>query len=316
MVILIILLIAFIILLLVVFKTNMQAVKISKKQSIIAFTGTLGSGKTYLAVQKALKAYRSQKFKNAIFRCFFRIKLKKLCPKDWGIKATLYSNMPIVLSKKKLKGNNIPVLLPNMKIIGKYLFVFSEVLKKEYLLERGHLPEKCVVVIDEIGAFASQWDYDNPLVCEQLEKFIRFFRHWLDGKMIVTDQVADNIVKPIRSRLGTIYNLQNFRRWLGLMPFYKIDTIPLLTMEDNTVIQSESEYCSLYFFGFLPYQKKKHKKYETRCYKPLYSQSALRTISNFESLYCRYLIDLSVSNEIKKDYKNNKDKYKEYLYKD
>lgn len=62
---------------------------------------------------------------------------------------------------------------------------------------------------------------------------------------------------------------------------------------------------------------KKHGSYNSRCYKPIYRSSAVRKIDHFDdSLYTKYLIDISVSKAIQKDYQNNKEKYKDYLYRD
>lgn len=273
---------------------DLRSTKVPSKQSIVAWTGTLGSGKTYLAVHHSKKAYRKQELKYNIYRCFKWLPKADNIFKGWKYPPTIFSNIPIRISKNKL----------------------STPLTKEMLLERGLLPEKCVVVIDEIGAIASQWDFDNPLVLEQLEKFIRFFRHWLDGRMFVTDQVATNIVKPIRSRLGMIYGLHDFHRYGFVLPFYKVITIPMLLVEDNNNIQTTTDLEENYFFGILPYSKK-NASYNSRCYKPIYRSCAVRSIDHFDdSLYTKYLIDISVSKAVSKDYANNKDKYKNYLYTD
>lgn len=134
--------------------------------------------------------------------------------------------------------------------------------------------------------------------------------------MFVTDQVATNIVKPIRSRLGMIYGLHDFHRYGFVLPFYKVTTIPMLLVEDNNNIMTTTELDENYFFGYLPYMKK-HGSYNSRCYKPIYRSSAVRKIDHFDdSLYTKYLIDISVSKAIQKDYQNNKEKYKDYLYKE
>ncbi|MEG2688466.1 MAG: zonular occludens toxin domain-containing protein, partial [Clostridia bacterium] len=230
------------------------------KQSIIAFTGTLGSGKTYLAVKHAIRAYNKQRFHHKIYKALAFLPFRNKLLKDWKYEASFYSNIPVQIDKETI----------------------STPLKKEDLLERSRLPQKCVVLIDEIGQLASQWEFDNPLVMEQLGTFIRFFRHWLDGKMFVTDQVADNIVKQIRSRLGMIYNLHDFHRYGGIMPFFKVTAIPLILIEDATnAVESFNgeDYEDTFFFGFLSYSKSgKHKKYQTRCFKPIYTDVALRTI--------------------------------------
>lgn len=291
----IVLSIIIIIAVIVIIMQFVHSVKIPK-QSIVAFTGTLGSGKTYLAVKKAISAYKLQALKHKIYPLISWCPLAVKYLNGWSYPATLYSNIPIRLKKDKV----------------------CEVLKREHLLDRNTLPEKCVVLVDELGAIASQWDFDNPLVLEQLEKNIRFFRHFVNGKMYVTDQVATNIVKPIRSRLGMIYNLHDFRRWCSVTPFYKVTAVPLLLVEDNATnaVQSTTEFEQSYLFGRLPYRKSKN-KYQTRCYKPIYRKFAVRDLLSFdETLYTQYLIDISVSKKVSKDYQNNKEKYKDFIYQD
>ena len=90
----------------------------------------------------------------------------------------------------------------------------------------------------------------------------------------------------------------------------------MLLVEDNNNIMTTTDLDENYFFGYLPYLKK-HGSYNSRCYKPIYRGCALRKIDHFDdSLYTKYLIDISVSKAIQKDYQNNKEKYKDYLYRD
>lgn len=164
------------------------------KNTVLCFTGGLGSGKTYNAVRMAIKFYRNQRFKFKLSK-FFRGKRNKVAP------PSLYSNIPIKIDKK----HN------------------SEVLTREHLLLQSDIPEKAIVLIDEVGQVASQYDYDNPYVMCELQELIRFYRHYTDGKLILTDQASANIVVPIRRRINYIYNLNDFRRAWGFLPFFKVD---------------------------------------------------------------------------------------------
>lgn len=264
--------------------------------TVIAYVGTMGSGKTYRAVASARSAYKKQKIKYLI---------SKLLPPigwlnpTWKYKPSLYSNIPI-----------------KYKWFGKEKY--SRVLTKEHLINRKQLPQGAILVIDEIGQFASQWDYDNPYVKENFADFVRFFRHWVNGKMFVTDQSSDNIVKAVRSRLGLIYHLNNFRRWC-MLPFYKVDVTPLLMVEDSKQELTVQMDKRSYFFGILhyrPVQKLlKLDKYNSRCYSRIYKEGATRQAIPFDnSLKTRYLIDISVSKAVSKDYKENREIYKNALY--
>ncbi len=264
------------------------------KNNLMAFTGTLGSGKTYIAVNRAIRAYRRQRLKHAIYK---RCKIFKYFCRESVYPASLYSNIPIQVNlSKKNRIKSIPFT-------------------KEHLLMRKILPERCVVLIDEIGQFCSQWEYDNPYVMENVQTLVRFFRHFTNGYCFMTDQVSDNIVKPIRDRIGYIYQLNGFERVFGILPFYKVDIVPILCL-DNGMTSIEQEEPTLNFvFGFLPYRWMNWKHYESRCFRKLYTSNAVKENKEFaDDLYTNYVIDLSVSTTVKKDYKKNKDDYKTYLY--
>lgn len=259
--------------------------------TVVAFTGTMGSGKTYIAVREAVQAYRRQRLSHRLYKWFLPYRIFKPSGK---YPATIYSNIPIKIGRKK----------------------YSEPLLVEHLLREKPLPQKAVVVIDEIGQFASQWDYDNPLVREQIADFTRFFRHWIDGRMFITDQSADNIVKPIRCRLGMIYHLNDFRRCFGIAPLFTVTVTPLLCVEDNnTAIQIENEE-ERFFFGFLPYKwMRSWRRYDSRCYSEIYTKGATKIPETFDStLKTRYLLDISCSYAVSKDYKLNRQKYKEPIF--
>ena len=261
--------------------------------SIICFTGTLGTGKTYLAVAKALSAYRSQRLKHWIYKHFKPIVW--VLPES-KYPATLYSNIPVQinLSRKKPK--------------------YSQPFTKDHLLMKENLPERCVVLVDEIGQFCSQWEFDNPYVMQNIQTLIRFFRHFTNGKMLLTDQVSDNIVKPIRDRIGFIYQLNDFGRVFGILPFYQVDVSPILSLDNGMTNIEQEDPAAHFFFGFLPYKWMRIKHYESRCFKKLYTQNAVRDIKKFNELYTTYIIDMSVSQKVKKDYKQNIDVFKAYLY--
>lgn len=265
--------------------------------TVLAFVGTMGSGKTFLATREALAAYRKVKLTHIFCKYLY---IPRFFFPTWKRKPTMYSNIPIRISTFGKK---------------KYCRVFL----KDHIMRKKLLPEGAVVVIDEIGQIASQWDYENPFVREQLADLTRFFRHWVDGRMFVTDQSSDNIVKAVRCRLGLIYHLNDFHRWLKILPFFKVDTTPLLMVEDSQKeIDVEVEE-RRYFFGIFHYrwfQKLfKLKRYDSRCYSEIYRQGATRTPTSYDStLKTRYLIDISVSQAVSKDYKANKAKYKDSLY--
>lgn len=263
------------------------------KNNLICFTGTLGSGKTYLAVAHALREYKSRRLKHAIYKHF---KLIAYIFPEAKHPANLYSNIPIQINSSKKSP------------------IYSKPLTKEHLLMYNLLPEGCVVLIDEIGQFCSQWEFDNPYVMQNIQTLVRFFRHFTNGKMFMTDQVSDNIVKPIRDRIGYIYQLNDFHRAFKVLPFYEVNVVPILALDNGMTNIEQEDITENFFFGFLPYKWLKISHYESRCFKKLYTTNAVREIGEYDELYTTYLIDMSVSTTVKKDYKKEIDKYKDYLY--
>ncbi len=271
---------------------------------LVAYTGTIKTGKTLMAVKGATAAYRRQNLKHKLrwlpFFKFFFPEAKN--------PAVMYSNIPIFINTKS-------VFLPWTWFKRKPMKLISQPLKKNHLLMVDIIPEYAIVVIDEIGKFLSQWEYDNPEVMEQVESLFKFFGHFIAGRIFITEQTIEAIVKPIRARLGRAYYLYGFHRWLKFTPFFKVNCVPLLMLDaDKSATTAETEVDDKFFFGGLPYKWMKKKTYDPRCYSPLYTEDAVRDIDRFDGYKTKYLIDLSVSESVRKDYKVNKQKYKDYLY--
>lgn len=246
------------------------------KNTVLCFTGGLGTGKTYCAVQKAVGFYRRQRL---------RYRLRWIPIVGSKHPPHIYSNIPIKLGRNK----------------------YSEVLSLEHIIMTERLPEKSIVLIDEIGQFANQYEYDNPYVMAYLQEFIRFFRHYIDGRLVLTDQASDNIVKPIRLRINIIYNLNDFHRMWLFLPFFKVSVDELACVEDSVqnVNIMDQERKDEYFFGFLPYRWMKSKKYDSRCYSIMYMAKKLFTAPARwrKDLKTNYLINIDASEEARKDWK-------------
>lgn len=259
------------------------------KNTIKCFTGGLGSGKTFLAVRTAL---RYRKIQNIIYFLSFIPGIRFFTGKRH--KCEVYSNIPIIIKRRRKKKGHL----------------YSFVLRKEHILMKERLPENACVVIDELGQFASQYDHDNPYVMEYIQEFIRFFRHYINGALIVTDQCSANIVVPIRRRIATIYCVSNFRRALGLLPFYFIDVQELTITDEqvSNVNQMDIETKKEYFFGFLPYRwlsrVLKLGKYDSRCYSIMYMADKTHTAPvQWDNLKTNYIIDIYATGEQRKAYK-------------
>lgn len=281
-----------------------------KFDTVIAYTGGLGSGKTFKGVQQSIKLLRRVRFsvkfnnlKNRIYNIFH-------CEKKSIIKDTprLYSSIPIFIKQKRrkfklynlvklkyrfwleynqnnefkidryikredfeeLKAKNI-VLDIN---IDKYIESSLE-LTVEHLLLQEHIGYRPIVFLDEIGGFVSQYEYNNPNVIYALDEFIRLFRHYTKGGyLICTEQCSDSICKPIRVRLNKVFNLMNFKGYFNL--FYKVNIRELSLSEDiKTIEEQNSEENMKVTIGLFPLRK----RYDTYCYSERYNSVPYSKIS-------------------------------------
>lgn len=252
------------------------------KDTIIAFTGAPGTGKSYVGVRQAVRAYRLRKL-------LWRFGLIKHDP--FAIPPGLFSNIPIYLGKK-------------------YWFfgpkVWSQQLTYRHLIMTDRLPEYSIIFIDELGDFASQYDYDNPFVMQYIQEFFRFCRHYLDCRIFVTDQSSSNIVVAIRRRISKIYNLSNFRRFA--LFFFKVDVSEMIITEDIVNMADSNSEDKPFFFGYLPFKYLKFLNpfkplYDSRCYSINYLANWPQIPYNCFSQYKNsYFIDIPRTKEMRTQY--------------
>lgn len=225
----------------------LKSYRLDTKDTVIAFSGGLGSGKTFLSVRTALRALRWS-------RILWRLdKLLHPVSRKHDPKPELYSSIPIrtvtgILRKKE---------------------TFSHKLTPEILLLQERIPPRSVVMIDEIGSFMSQFEY-RAVNADRLDEFVRLFRHYtLGGKFICNDQCSENIVLQVRRRLNTVYNLMRFRK-LPLLPVWHCRVRNILISEEIKTVQTErhAEDEFQILLGLMP--PKNRKNYDTYCYSRRY----------------------------------------------
>ena len=225
----------------------LKTYRLDTRDTVIAFSGGLGSGKTFLSVRTALRALRWSRF-------LWRLdKLLHPVSRKHDPKPELYSSIPIrtvtgILRKKE---------------------TFSHKLTPEILLLQERIPPRSVVMIDEIGSFMSQFEY-RAVNADRLDEFVRLFRHYtLGGKFICNDQCSENIVLQVRRRLNTVYNLMRFRK-LPLLPVWHCRVRNILISEEIKTVQTErhAEDEFQILLGLMP--PKNRKNYDTYCYSRRY----------------------------------------------
>lgn len=227
--------------------------------TVECYVGGLGTGKTFLAVKRGLAIYRRTLLRYKIYK-FFNKKTKLEVPQ-------LISNIPIKLDK-----NN-----------------WSTKLKAGHILGTVKIPENSVLILDEIGNIFSQTSYNTFFHTEFLTPFIRLFRHWTDGKLIVTDQSSGSINIEIRRRLNVIYNLSKLSTKL-FGKVYKINFFETVVSDDLQSVVSSNDLNKNYFAGFFGFRR----YYESRTFKKTYKAvDLLASDDKFNNFYADYLIDFS-----------------------
>lgn len=142
-------------------------------ESVLAMIGGLGTGKTNFAVYRAKKSYK-------------KAMAKWESEKNGTPPPLLVSNIPIRFKYKNRTINSIR-------------------LDKDIVLMNTYLTPGSVTLWDEIGLSASQYDWNDPNVKNELTEFVRMYRQYTKGgTLIMTDQTLDSIVKPIRDRVNLI----------------------------------------------------------------------------------------------------------------
>lgn len=156
-------------------------------------------------------------------------------------KPLLYSSIPLKISKNE----------------------WATELTHEHLTLQKRLKEKSVVLIDEVGGYCSQYQYN---ISSSFTEFIRLFRHYTKGGyLVINDQASSNIVKDVRTRINSILNLSHFKIYFKLFYMVKIRNISItediITIEENNKEDNMKRLLGLAFFS---------KKYDTYCYSERY----------------------------------------------
>jgi hypothetical protein len=285
------------------------------KSTVVCLTGGLGTGKSFIGVGIARISLLWRRI--AWFIGFYdkRIFIRKIGPIRFykrirASKPLMYSNIPIALSfyRKTVKDDTKRVIHEKGEVKE-----WSVMLTYEHLLTTISMVEYSVIFVDEVGQFANQYEFDNPFVMQDLQKFFRFCRHWLDCKLIVTDQNSSNIVVALRRRINNILNLSNFRRVLVF--FYKVDVAEIVVTDDATTIINTEDATNLpYFFGLLPFKFLPFlnrllgykKRYDSRCYSIMYDpatdEQADKEIS-WNQYKTKYFIELPTNKQMRDEFK-------------
>lgn len=215
----------------------------AKHDTISAWTGGNGSGKTLASVADALLCLRKNTWK--IYWHNF------LHPFDKWDKPYLYSSIPIRFKRH---------------FWSKY--EWSRELKIEHLTMIEALPPRCVVLMDEIALFLSQMENKFPSR-KTIEKFITLFRHLtFGGYLIVNTQNLSKVNCLFRYCLNESKNLFGFNKtpFFPILAWTHCRTVTI--SEDVKVIEqgNKEDNARLMFFLLFKYIK----CYDSYCYSEIY----------------------------------------------
>lgn len=221
---------------------------IIKYDTVILYSGGLGSGKSYLSVKTAIKLLKKNRLKvwwhNNIKRYIIKVFRPHKPLRSRQEKPLLYSSIPVRISRKE----------------------WSVELTERHLCLVDRIVPRSITFVDELGSFASQFEYKNPNINDNVDEFVRFYRHYtLGGYFVANDQCSENIFLQVRRRANTTHNLMYFRIWFKLIYTCKCRNIniseEIKAVEENN---TEDNFRWVIGLAFL------RKKYDTYCYSERY----------------------------------------------
>lgn len=248
--------------------------------TVIAFTGGLGTGKSYISSNTARIELKKNRFKTRIYN-FFHPRHKLPMP-------LLYSSIPLRISRKE----------------------YSTILDPESLILQKGFVKGSVVFLDEVDVFANQFamgneniidtsskkdlqkkrdgtsDYDSGLFDEE----VRLFRHlWsssaCEAKLIVNTQATSNISTIIRRRMNSVFVLSKFR--LHKIPILRIPLFYTVRVREITITdeitnndQGDKGDAMRLLIGLAP----RFRLYDTHCYRHRADTIPLQMMATWDRL--------------------------------
>ena len=230
--------------------------------TITAFTGGLGTGKTFRSVEIAVKLLKRNR---SLTRRYNR-----LHPHDPLPEPQLYSSIPLLLSRSE----------------------FAVKLMPDHLTLQSTIIPGSVVFIDEIDVWANQFSFGNENIIDTpskkslsqrregdsdydtglFDEEIRLFRHLFssaacEAKLVCNSQATSNICTIVRRRMNVVYVLARFRIWFGL--FYTVRSRSIIITDEivntNAGLSTEDTKLKL---GLVP----RFRRYDTHCYRSRYKR--------------------------------------------
>lgn len=208
--------------------------------TVILFTGGLGSGKSLVSSSIALKLLKKNRFKV----WWYNIKPwhRKKKPKP-----LLYSSIPFRISRKE----------------------WATQLTASHMLMTAQISPMSVVFVDEISLFLDQMTIKFP-ASDNVEEFATLFRHYTKGGYLVMNTQNSNKVNfHFRYCVNEALNLMHFKKWLPFLPlFYTVRVRNISLADDIKTIEHDNKEDNMrLLFGFMPLFRR---HYDTYCFSDRY----------------------------------------------
>lgn len=202
---------------------------IQQYDTVILYTGGLGSGKSLISSQMALRLLRKNRFK-VKWHNFWH-------PKDKWEKPQLYSNIAFRITKSEWALQLTP---------------------GHMLMESAIIP-RSILFVDEICLFLDQFSIKLP-ASETVEEFATLYRHYTQGGFLVMNTQNSNKVNfHFRYCVNSALNLSYFKRRLPYpLPFlwYKVKVRNISLADDIKRIEEGNREDSMSnLFGLRPLLK-------------------------------------------------------------
>lgn len=120
----------------------------------------------------------------------------------------------------------------------RYIKIFNHKIKcydltLDVLTLQKRLPQNEVILyIDEFSNIASQFDYNNPIISDNINEFFRNFRHYTNGLgyIFAIDQCSQNIFLQVRRRANYCYSMVSCK---------KIKFLPIMIYQFRKILISD-----------------------------------------------------------------------------
>lgn len=222
--------------------------------TVILFTGGLGSGKSLVSSQLAYRLLKRNRLKVWWYNIKPWHRVKKPKP-------LMYSSIPFRISRKE----------------------WATQLTASHMLMTAHITPMSVVFVDEISLFLDQMTIKFP-ASENVEEFATLFRHYTKGGYLVMNTQNSNKVNfHFRYCVNEALNLMHFKKWLPFLPLFYTVKVRNISLADDikTIEEGNKEDNMSTLFGLMPIFCK---RYDTYCFSERY-----RTVPKREDkIYHKY----------------------------